>query len=122
MPSRLGRLLRSIASYGVYPMVGAAAAVPSIRILGRSGAIAFGLAAIAWLLFGRLLVFAYFGYLLGHVVSPRTAVLLLAALVDVIAIAGALTIDRGLFWSAAAAIAAAEMFWLIAFRYSAVQP
>jgi len=105
---RLANVARAVVPFSmplILAAVAAAAAAPAIHVLELRGAIAFGIAIAAWLLFGRLLVFVIFGRVARdgcHVIT------------DLIAILASIALDPRLAWGALAAILLAEaVFWVL---------
>jgi hypothetical protein len=95
-----------------YPAFFAAAALPVVRVLGVREAVGFAAAALAWLIFGRLIVFAVYAFPIAKVTSPVVSRLILSVVVDGIAIYAVYRYDVRCMWGALAAIAVAEiLFW-----------
>lgn len=93
-----------------YPAFLAAAALPVIHVLGIRDAVFFGLAELAWLMFGRLIVFGVLGYAITKVTSAHVSRVVLSALVDSIAVYAAYRLDVRCIWGALTAIVFAEVF------------
>jgi len=102
---------RSFLAVMFYPAFIASASLPVVHVLGIRGALSFGLAALAWLIFGRLLVFGALGYVIAKVTSAILSRVFLSALVDSIAMYAAYRLDVRCVWGALMAIVFAEVFF-----------
>src|SRR5258708_7967803 len=102
--------VRSLLAVMFYPAFLAAASLPVIRVLGIRNAVFFGVAALAWLMFGGLIVFGGFGYAIARVTSAHVSRVVLSALVDGIAVYAVYHLDVRCVWGALTAIVFAEVF------------
>ena len=102
--------VRSFLAVMFYPAFIAAASLPVVHVLGIRDAVFFGLAALAWLMFGRLIVFGVLGYAITRMTSAHVSRVMLSALVDGIAVYAAYRLDVRCIWGALAAIVFAEVF------------
>jgi hypothetical protein len=81
------------------------------RVVGIKEGVILSLAALAWFVFGRLLVNIYSCAVLRSITdSTRPALALGSLIVDGLGILAILRIDRDLIWSTLAAIAISEAF------------
>src|SRR5947199_126707 len=94
--------LRSLLAVLFYPALLAAASLPVIHVLGIRDAFLFGLAAPAWLMFGRLIVYGVLGYAFTKITSALVARVVLSVIVDGIAIYAAYRLDVRCVWGALA--------------------
>jgi hypothetical protein len=101
---------RSFLAVMFYPAFLSAASLPVLHVLGMRNAVVFGLEALAWLMFGRLIVFGVFGYAIAKVTSAHVSRVVLSALVDGIAVYAAYRLDVRCVWGALTAIVFAEVF------------
>jgi hypothetical protein len=96
-----------------YPVFFAATSLAVLPEVGIHGAVAFALFALGWLVFGRLLVFAYFAFIVAKLSSVRTARVFCSALVDGAAVYVVWRIDSHCLWGVLAGIVISEAaFWL----------
>ena len=94
-----------------YPAFFAVASLPVVHVLGGREAVGFGAAALAWLIFGRLIVFAAYAFPLSKATSPLVSRLVLGAIVDGVAVYAVYRYDVRCIWGVLAAIAFAEVFF-----------
>jgi hypothetical protein len=102
--------VRSLLAVLFYPALFAAASLPVIHVLGMRDAFLFGLAALGWLMFGRLIVYGVLGYAITKISSALVARVVLSVIVDGIAIYAAYRLDVRCVWGALAAIAFTDVF------------
>jgi hypothetical protein len=97
-----------------FPTFITAASLPLLPALGIRGALAFALLALGWLVYGRLLVFACFAFIVTELSSVLVSRVFCSALVDGAAVYVICRIDVHLLWGAAVAIVLSEavVWWV----------
>jgi hypothetical protein len=94
------------------PAFAVAVGLPVVPQLGIRGGISFGLAALGWFFFGRLLVTASCVLPLAKLSSLTVARFVCSALVDGLAVYAVWHIDVRCLWGAAVGIVLSEaVFW-----------
>jgi hypothetical protein len=99
--------------YGASVTLGA---LTSLHVLGRSGAIAFGMLASAWCLLAKPVLAGLIGFVLSKV-TPRFALISGFVLFDIVSLVAAATIDTNLLWSASAIVAFSDILYAAMFRH-----
>jgi hypothetical protein len=92
-----------------YPAFFVVVCAPAVPVLGVKEGFAFALLALAWFVFGRLLILVCLAGGLGAHASRWIVQALGSIVVDTVGVAAALWLDGRLVWSVLGAVAITEM-------------